>query len=344
VGALALCPFAAAQIAVTELDYGPMVDAPNRTAGNVTYLNQYTPLDYVSSSLGTYTVNGASATSVSFRRNTGAGNANNSSVYYAYSSLGSSTVTAVGKGDTSPTLPEVMLSGDMNQGVRNVFANGTGADAGNIERIDFYFSGGYTVKAGDAILVVDLENPGDHGDGFRLAAFTSVGTVNGFANAPTTYANSGLLIAPGALGDPLATPDGTNARYAVSSTTAGDSLASSQSITALDTNSGTANSTDLYLVGILIRFTDLGLSVGQTIYGYSFMAGDVTASSGADLVNWNNAAVYATNTDANTWGNADFAGVSGRIAQPLPEPAAFGAALLGSALAFAMIRHRRTAR
>jgi len=325
-----LAPRLPAQFAVTNVDYGTTTDSTDRTAGNLTFLNQVTKVEYVSSSLGTYAINGTSATSVAFRRNTGAGNPNTANVYYQYSSLGSygSTATVTGKGDTSPTLSEVMLSNDLSQGIRNPFANGSGNENSNIERIDFYFSGGYTVKEGDAIVLFDLENPGDHGDGFRVAAYTSVGTVNGVANAPTAYANSGLLIAPGTMGDPVDTPTGTNSRYVLSTTTSGDSLASNQSITALDTNSGTPGAYDLYLVGILIRFTDLGLSVGQTIYGYSLMAGDVSTSSGSDLVNWNNSTVYSTNTDPNAWGNADFAGFGGTIARAVPEPPFYGFALL----------------
>ncbi|MBI2514291.1 MAG: hypothetical protein HYV96_20145 [Opitutae bacterium] len=334
-GALACAITAPAQVAITGVDYGTTTNGTDRTADNLTFLNQFAPVDYVDSALGTYSINGSLASSVSFRRNTSSGNANSANVYYQYSSTNDGNATVIGKGDSSPTLSEVMLSGDLSQGIRNPFANGTSKYESNIERIDFYFSGGYTVREGDAIVLFDLENYGDHGDGFRIAAFTGVGTVNGASNAPTAYANSGLLIDPGAMGDPIATPNGTNARYLVSSTTAGDNLASSQSLTSLDANSGTPGSSDLYLVGLLIRFTDLGLSVGQTIYGYSLMAGDVSTSSGSDLVNWNNTFVYSTTTDSSTWGNADFAGFGAQIARPVPESRLYGALLfaVGGALA-----------
>jgi len=54
-GALALR--ALGQIAVTAVDYGTPVDTTNRTAGNITYNNTYTPVEYISSSLGTYSFN-----------------------------------------------------------------------------------------------------------------------------------------------------------------------------------------------------------------------------------------------------------------------------------------------
>lgn len=346
-GALALALGASAQVAITGVDYGPTTNGSNRTADNLTYLNQVAPVEYVSSSLGTYSVNGALASSVSFRRNTNAGNANSANVYYQYSSsLGDDDddrVAVIGKGDSSPTLSEVMLSGDLTQGLRNPFANGSSAYNSNIERIDFNFSGGYTVQAGDAIVLFDLENYGDHGDGFRIAAFTSVGSVNGAANAPTAYANSGLLIEPGSMGGPVATPTGTNARYLLSTTTRGDSLSSNQSLTSLDSSSGTPGEHDLFLVGILIRFTDLGLNVGDTIYGYSLMAGDVSASRGSDLVNWNNGWVYDTDTEAGDWGNADFAGLGARIARPVPEPRTYGAVLLAVASLWLFAQRRRLA-
>lgn len=50
------------------------------------------------------------------------------------------------------------------------------------------------------------------------------------------------------------------------------------------------------------------------------MAGDVTANTGLDLVNWNNSSVYRTDTDPNTWGNMDFMGFGAQISKPVPEP------------------------
>lgn len=333
-----------AQVAVTAVDYGSTTNGWDRTADNITYLNQTTTVEYISTALGTYNFNGPLASAVNFRRNTSSGNANNSTVFYQYSSMSNGNATVLGKGDQSPTMSEVMLSNDLTQGLRNPFANGTGTTESNIERIDFYFSGGYTVQEGDAMVFFDLENVGNYGDGFRVAAFTSVGTVNGISNAPNTYANSGLLVQPGTFGTPVDTPTGTNAKYLRSSTTNGDNLSSSQSIATLDTNSGTPNSSDLYLVGVLIRFTDLGLSVGQTIYGYSLMAGDVTATSGSDLVNWKNDSVFQTDTDGSTWGNMDFMGFGAQISKPVPEPSTYGALFLGATLAFLGLRRWRAQR
>lgn len=334
------------QTAVTEITFGPSLDSTNRTAGQITFLNQVSPVTRIEAgSLGTYAFNGASASSVVIRRNTAAGNANTANVYYSYSSVNwAGELVATGRGDTSPTVSEVMLSGDLSQGLRNPFANGSAGTESNIERIDFHFAGGYTVQAGDAVVLFDLENYGNYGDGFRIAAYTSVGRVNGLSNAPTAYAGTGLLVAPNSGGTQFSAT-GTNNRIALSTSSDGDSLASNQQISILDSNTGTPTASDLFLTGVLITFADLGLSAGQTIYGYSLMAGDVSAQTGADLVNWNNPWVYSTRTDADGWGNADFAGFGGTIARPVPESPLHGAALTSFALLALRLRRclrRRT--
>lgn len=338
-----------AQVAVTSVDYGTFVDTANVTSGNVTYLNQSYTVDSVSTASGAYNLSGPTASNVYFRRNTSSGNSNNTTVFYSYSSTTSTwsgtTATVLGEGDSTPTAAEVMLSSNLSQGLRNPFAN-TGDSSSlttNIERIDFYFAGGYTVQAGDALVFFDLENYGDYGDGFRIAAYNTVGTVNGVANAPTTYANTGLLIQPDTLGNAVQTPGGTNARYIRSTTTNGDNLSSNQSIGVLDSNSGTPSSNDLYLVGLVIPLSDLGLIVGQTISGYSLFAGDVKFTNTNQMVNWNNTRYYPTDTSADSWGNVDFMGFGAQFAQsaPVPEPSVYGAALVGvGLLALGLRRHR----
>jgi hypothetical protein len=226
-------------------------------------------------------------------------------------------------GDYNPTAEQVFLDGNLYTGIRNPFANGAGtASNSNVERIDFYFAGGYTVQANDALVFFDVENAGNFGDGFRIAAYTAVGTVNGVSNAPTTYANTGLLIPADSFGGPINNPEGTaSATYNRSTFTNGDNLAG--------TASGTASSGTLNLVGILIRFSDLGISAGTTIYGYSLMAGDVAPATAANLVNWNSATYFPTNTDPAGYGNMDFMGFGAQISRPVPEPSTYGALLVG---------------
>lgn len=350
---MGLLTAAHAQTAVTGVTYGSLQNTTDRTNSRITSLNEYHPVTSISTAVDTYVYGSAQASSVSFRRNTAESSPNNSTVFYQYSSYSSSSggsASVYATGDSSPTLNEVMLSNDLTQGVRNPFANVSSSGSitsleSNMERIDFYYSGGYTVQAGDALTFFDLENVGNYGDGFRIAVFTSIGTVyvNGTAyyNAPTTYANTGLLIESDSFGTPVDTPTGTNAKYIRSTTTSGDNLDVSQSLATLDTNSGTPNSSDLYLVGILISFSDLGISAGTTIQGFSLMAGDVTPTNAASLVDWSNSSVYRTDTNASTWGNMDFMGFGAQIARPVPEPSTYGAIFAGLSVAGFVWRRRQ---
>lgn len=346
---LSVC--ARAQVTITGVTYGSLQNGTDRTNSSIVSLNEYRPVVSVSTSTaGNYSFSGDLASSVVFRRDLNSSAPNNSTVFYQYSNYSNGTATVYSKADNSPTLPEVMLSNDLTQGLRNPFANvsSNGSSTSlesNIERIDFYYSGGHVVQAGEALAFFDLENVGNYGDGFRIAVFTSTGTVNvdgtNYSNAPTAYANSGLLIQPDSFGNPVDTPTGTNARYIRSTTTSGDNLDVSQSIATLDTNAGSPNSSDLYLVGILISFADLGIANGTTIQGFSLMAGDVTPTNASSLVNWGNSSVYRTDTNASSWGNMDFMGFGAQIARPVPEPSTYGAIFVGLAAAICFWKRRK---
>jgi hypothetical protein len=322
-----------AQTAVTGITYGTLTDNANQTQGGITYLNRDRPVNAVSTSaLGNYQFTGPQATNVYFRRNTDSNgngnpngssdNPNNTTIIYQVNGSNQSY------GDYQPTAEQVFLDGNLAAGIRNPFANGAGtATNSNVERIDFYFSGGYTVQANDALVFFDVENAGNFGDGFRIAAYTGVGTVNGSTNAPTAYANTGLLVPADSFGGPITNPEGgSSASYGRATFSNGDNLSG--------TASGTTNVGTLELVGILIRFADLGISAGTTIYGYSLMAGDVAPATAANLVNWNNSTYYPTNTDPNGYGNMDFMGFGAQISRPVPEPSTYGAIFIGLGSAF----------
>lgn len=343
-GLLLSWTFLPAQVAVTWVTYNSLVNTTNRTADNITYRNETYAVNSIGTSSEVYSFTGSGASSVFLRRNTSVGNPNNTTTFYEYSSYGSNS-TVYGAGDTSPTAGEVMLSSDLRQGLRNPFANSGGTTSlnSNIERIDFYFAGGLTVQEGAALVFFDLENQGNYGDGFVIAAYDTIGTVNGFANAPTNYVTTGLEVAPDSFGNPVNAPASDNPRYLRSTTTSGDNLAANQTFATIDTNSGTPGASDLYLVGILIPLADLGLSVGQTIYGYSLFAGDVSFTSTSQMNNWNNASYYPTNTPSDTWGNMDFMGFGAQVARPVPEPSTYGALLLAAGLAAFGVRRWRFA-
>jgi hypothetical protein len=59
------------------------------------------------------------------------------------------------------------------------------------------------------------------------------------------------------------------------------------------------------------------------------------------LVNWNNTTYYPTNTDPAGYGNMDFMGFGAQISRPVPEPATYGALLIGASAVFMGWRRRR---
>ncbi len=336
-GALLAAVSIHAQTAVTDITYGSLVDNTNQTQGGLTYRNEDRQVNTVTTGLGDYRFDGPLASNVYFRRNTdssgngtpnqsGVDNPNNSTLIYQADGSNRSY------GDYQPSLEQVFLDGNLFTGIRNPFGNGASSSTNsNIERIDFYFSGGYTVQDNDALVFFDVENTGNFGDGFRVAAYTG---VDG-ANTPTTYANTGLLVAADSFGGPIDNPNGgSTATYRRSTFTNGDNLSG--------TASDTASASTLQLVGILISFADLGISAGTTIYGYSLMAGDTTPSTAGNLVDWNNTTYYPTNTDPAGYGNMDFMGFGAQISRPVPEPSTYGAIFVGlSAAFFGWRRHRR---
>lgn len=341
-----------AQVQVSSVVYSALSNGANVAADNITYANDYNKVDYIDTANGNYVFANAPGAAVTIRRSTATNN--NATVFYQYSgAYSSSSDTVYAKGDVTPTVSEVMLSSDLTQGLRNPFANKNGGVADvtttNIERIDFSLPSFTVTNVNDGFVFFDLENYGNNGDGFRIAAYTATGTVNGIAGSPTTYANTGLLVAAGSFGTNVAAPTGGDVTYMQASTSYGDNLYNSpiattnQVLASIDTSSdGTLTSSDLVLVGILVRFSDLGLAVNDVIQGYSLISSDTVVTTAASLVDWRNAAVYLTNTEAtSSAGNMDFMGFGAQISRYVPEPSTYGLMFSGAACALAGWRRLR---
>src|SRR5690349_19938754 len=130
-GALMAALGAHAQVAVTGITYGTLVDNANQTTGGVTYLNRDRTVNTVATAtLGDYQFTGPLASNVYFRRNTDSGgngtpnqtsdNPNNTTILYQVNGSNQSY------GDYQPTAEQVFLDGNLYTGLRNPFANGAG--------------------------------------------------------------------------------------------------------------------------------------------------------------------------------------------------------------------------
>lgn len=253
------------------------------------------------------------------RRN--AVNNNQSSVWYTSSGTGTNL-----SGVHGTDYGQLLTSNNIFAGSDNTFANGTTMTTGNIERLDFTWNSGLTVSNSLAFAVFDRGAVGVH-DSFAIAAVTA---VDGSGN-PTAY-GALLKVAAGWGGaaNPIADFDYRLFRYS-----------NGNVLTASTANTEVGNQG---LGGIVITPTDLGLTLGATIYGYSLMAIDVTAANSAQLVDWTNGTFFPTTTDGNTGGGGiDLAGLNGIAFSVVPETVP-SAVLLGAFSVVVSICQRRATR
>ena len=162
---------------------------------------------------------------------------------------------------------ETFLGGQTyNKGADNIFTN----TDNNIERVDWIraagFSSGSPTKMGFAVL--------DRGsnDNFYIAAITG---IDG-SNNPTSYGT--IVFVSG-----YASLAGSSLRYTTLNGLSGNDLLR------VSSNSQVRG-------GSFITLTDLGVSAGQVIYGYSIIPDDFAGSTSADVVDYTNATNYPTNT------------------------------------------------
>jgi hypothetical protein len=338
--------------AITSWTLTSLTNGTDSVSGGITYLNKYLTVDTFTTAGGTYFAQSSAvqADHVYIRRNT----TTESNAFGVMSTRsGSNTIV---HGSYYATAEAMLLSGNILNTTADTFTNintETGRQS-NVERIDFVWSSGYTVLAGDVLSIFNVD-PATAQDDFRIAVFTSLGTVNGVVNSPTAYATTGLLvnIGGGATGD--GTDPGTAADYGpllpvtyptgsgTGSTTSTTSTWNILDYTNGDNLSGTGTfvfqSASQGIGGAAIKLSDLGILTGQTIFGYSIMAPDVIPTVASDLVNWQNAAVYLTDTDTPE-GTADFSTFGGRFIRPIPEPSTYGAIFLGAGLVAYGLRRR----
>jgi hypothetical protein len=278
---------------------------------------------------------GTTASAAYVRRNTSSAYDNNDYTSTWVAQAGSSTTLL---GSYQSSLSGVLLNNSTAMGADNVFTNSNNPaqlDAGNIERIDFLFSGGLVVNSAEGLTIFDRGAAGAH-DSVKIAVFT--GWTTSGVDRPTTYAGNVVTIDAADYGanldwDPTTAGVQDTINYNRLRFDNGDSLTAS----AFNGNEVAAAGTQ-GVAGAFVSFASLGIASGTTIYGYSIMSSDTTTSIG-NLADWTNAAYYPTNT-ADSAGGIDLMAFNGRIARPVPEPSTYGAIFLGLSL-FAWWWHRR---
>lgn len=260
------------------------------------------------------------ADNVYVRRNTV--NANQSSVWYVSSGVGSNLA-----GVHESSYGSMLLGNNLLSGSDNTFTNNTGAPAtvGNIERLDLVWNSALTVTDAFAFAVFERGDVAVH-DSFAIAAILS---VDG-SGTPTAFGS--LLKIAGGWG---ATNAVASADYRLFRYSNGNDIGTSTA----NTETGRQG-----VGGLLISAADLGLIAGTQIYGYALMAADVSATDSTQLLDWTNGTYYPTTTDGATGGGGiDLASLNGVAFAVVPETGAL-LPLLAFGVAFGCAHFRRTRR
>ncbi len=234
--------------------------------------------------------------------------------------------------DQSNSMEDALLGPIINRGTDNVFDNVSSNNKNNIQRIDYIYDAGLNVVQpsfldfGFGV----MERGGN--DPFGIATITSLD-------------NSGL-------------PSGYGPLRTLSSTSWGPNLVQLDTLVVRRDDGApelgpSALVTGQHLRGIFFSLDDLGVSLGDTIYGYSLFGGDIGLTS--NLVDW---MTFPTNTSAANGGmdlvsggiaftiqGQDTDGFFGTPASVIPEPSTWLAGLTGlGVLAWGKARYRRKKR
>jgi hypothetical protein len=330
VAVLCACPLLLmAQTAVSNWTLSNSNGTDSTGYSTYTFDNQVNTVNSITVGTSVKTIS-SSADSVYVRRSSGTDN--NSNIWEVATSASNLT----GSNTSAGTLQNVLLSNNALMGANDLFTNTGGTPApvnNNIERVDYYFNNGFTAVPDQGFAIFDRAANHDAADGFQVAVITGWNTTT---NTATSYGGNVVEVVAGATSkygtaldyNPTVAGSQTTFTYQILRFTAGDSLATLNSADATNTQS---------IFGVYISFADLGIAQGTKVYGYSIMANDVTNVT-ANLVDWNNATYYPTNTP-DTSGSIDLLAVNGK--RWIPEPSTYGAMLLGICGAVAGVRRWR---
>jgi Secretion system C-terminal sorting domain len=230
---------------------------------------------------------------------------NNANISGNFTLIWAETVTS---GTTFNMLPD--YQGDMepffnnrvyNKGTDNFFDN-TSGNSNNVERLDWIVPAGFSTAAPAKLGFAIFERGAAAAhDPFCIAAITSLDAMGN----PATY-GAIVRVAAAGYGDP-----GPAVSYRILKAAQPGNLA----------DAGTGNQTR---GGVVVSLQNLGIAASTTIYGYSLFANDLpVVATPADLVNFNNATFFPTNTGSP--GGIDLIAVTGLYIETALLPVKFTA-------------------
>jgi hypothetical protein len=178
-------------------------------------------------------------------------------------------------------MERVMKEGYINRGSDNVFNNDSTSDLthNNIERVDFVYKGGMQASLPASAGFLIAERGGN--DPFKIAPIL---TIDASGN-PTSFGTV-LSVTTATYGAAMYTASTYVMRKDVADNTLRPfSFVASQSVKA-----------------VFIRFSDLGISSAQTVFGYALMANDVTASTSSQVLAYTNSTYFPLTTTTSNGG------------------------------------------
>lgn len=293
-------------------------NSPDSSTHGMTFGNEVAAITSFSTSTTTYTTD--KFADAAYVRRSGTSGSNNSSVWYTGSGQ-----TFTGVAETN--YADLLLGNNIYSGSDNTFSNGTNsARLGNIERLDFVFTGGINAASNLAFSVWDRGTARAH-DAFKIAVITGWDSKT---NLPTSYATlTGMGQNWGNTTDPINASTYTIFRY-----NSGNNLG---------TSTAHSETGKQGLGGAVFTMADLGVAANTTIYGYSIFGYDVTDKGDtSNLLKWTDGSYFPSRTTGdNGTGGIDLASINGVLyTVQVPEPATY-AAILG-ALVLGFIAYRRS--
>lgn len=205
----------------------------------------------------------------------------------------------------------------INRGSDNILGNmGNGqGNNNNIERIDVVFDAPRDIKAnnGNGLTLFERGTPTNHG-AVKIALILSVDAQGN----PTSYSNI-YTVPNSAWGS---TDVVANKPFGILNSTFGTSVPAPYKL-------GVTDAVTQSIGGVFIPFAGtFGLSATSTptVYGYSIMAGDVTATNSSEILDYTNTSIFPTNTDGNdnTIGGMDLIAVTMDFEDALLNPVTIG--------------------